>query len=222
MSLHELHKGSEWYAVAESERTSLQRLAARTQGLVTPGNVFTIVGMLLTVAGFLALYRHAFWQAFVLVIVGRFCDILDGHIARLTHTSGPVGEGLDAFMDKLVIGVGAVTLVAVHAVPLALLIPVIAIQVLVALVVMAARQLQVRIHPSRIGKYSTFALWIAILCYLARYLAYELHQAALFHDLRMIANGLMVVVFVGSLMAFVRYASAISSQLLQKKQKHRR
>jgi len=66
--------------------------------LLTPANAVTLTGALLSFAG---AYRLNTSAGLALVIVGRICDILDGPLARRTHTSR-FGAMLDATCDKLV------------------------------------------------------------------------------------------------------------------------
>jgi phosphatidylglycerophosphate synthase len=166
VDLHELHTGAEWYDIPDQKRTKVQRLAARTLGIITPGNAVTLLGAIITSIGFGAFWRSNFTAGFILIGLGRICDILDGHIARQTHTSSPVGEGLDAATDKFVILVAAIVLLATHAVPLVLLIPIIVVEAATAFTVLFGRMRGVRLHPARIGKYATFGLWLALLIFL--------------------------------------------------------
>lgn len=62
-------------------------------------NGVTIVGLLLTAYGSLRLNT---WTGFVCTTCGRVLDILDGPIARRTHTSR-FGAVLDATVDKITV-----------------------------------------------------------------------------------------------------------------------
>lgn len=66
---------------------------------VTPNQV-TVVGLVLTfVAASLAAFGHLRWAGVVLIFAGT-CDILDGAVARSTHTSYPYGAFLDSTLDR--------------------------------------------------------------------------------------------------------------------------
>lgn len=162
MVLHELHKRAEWYAVPDSQRTGIQRLAARTQGIITPANVVSLLGLAITLWGLLAFYQHSYTLGLVLVGIGRLADILDGYIARQTHTTSPFGEGLDAGFDKAVVLAAVVLLTAAHVLPLFVTALVIVIQLIIAGLALAVRHDGTGIHPSRSGKYAMFVLWVAI------------------------------------------------------------
>jgi CDP-diacylglycerol--glycerol-3-phosphate 3-phosphatidyltransferase len=66
---------------------------------LTPNQV-TVVGVLLTfLAAFLVAFGQLRWAGVVLIVAGT-CDILDGALARSTHTSYPYGAFLDSTLDR--------------------------------------------------------------------------------------------------------------------------
>jgi CDP-diacylglycerol--glycerol-3-phosphate 3-phosphatidyltransferase len=66
---------------------------------LTPNQV-TVVGLVLTfIAATLVAYGHLRWAGLVLIVAGT-CDILDGALARSTHTSYPYGAFLDSTLDR--------------------------------------------------------------------------------------------------------------------------
>jgi CDP-diacylglycerol--glycerol-3-phosphate 3-phosphatidyltransferase len=66
---------------------------------LTPNQV-TVVGLLLTfVAATLVAFGELRWAGVVLIVAGT-CDILDGALARSTHTSYPYGAFLDSTLDR--------------------------------------------------------------------------------------------------------------------------
>src|SRR3979409_1641640 len=66
---------------------------------LTPNQV-TVVGLVLTfVAATLVAYGHLRWAGLVLIVAGT-CDLLDGALARSTHTSYPYGAFLDSTLDR--------------------------------------------------------------------------------------------------------------------------
>src|ERR1700682_1664057 len=66
---------------------------------LTPNQV-TVVGLLLTfAAAILVAFGELRWAGVVLIVVGT-CDILDGALARSTHTSYPYGAFLDSTLDR--------------------------------------------------------------------------------------------------------------------------
>src|SRR5258708_4539571 len=66
---------------------------------LTPNQV-TVVGLILTfVAAILVAFGQLRWAGVVLIFAGT-CDILDGALARSTHTSYTYGAFLDSTLDR--------------------------------------------------------------------------------------------------------------------------
>jgi CDP-diacylglycerol--glycerol-3-phosphate 3-phosphatidyltransferase len=66
---------------------------------LTPNQV-TVVGLVLTFfAAALVAYGQLRWAGAVLIVAGT-CDILDGALARSTHTAYPYGAFLDSTLDR--------------------------------------------------------------------------------------------------------------------------
>ena len=220
MDLHELHTGAEWYDVSDQKRTPVQRLAARTLGVVTPGNFITILGALITISGLVAFWQSSFVVGLILIGLGRLFDILDGYTARRTHTSSPVGEGLDAATDKFVILLAAGVLLLTHAVPTVLMTAVAILELVTAVTVMTGRKLGVRLHPLRIGKYATFGLWSALLLYLvAHSLGATYGTGRILYILATVGGAIS---FGGAFVAFVRYVRTILQHRANAVRDHKR
>jgi phosphatidylglycerophosphate synthase len=66
--------------------------------IFTPANAVSVVGAILSFAGTLHLNTSA---GLILVTIGRLFDVIDGPVARRTHTSH-IGAVLDATADKFV------------------------------------------------------------------------------------------------------------------------
>jgi len=66
---------------------------------LTPNQV-TVVGLVLTfAAATLVAFGDLRWAGLVLIVAGT-CDILDGALARSTHTAYPYGAFLDSTLDR--------------------------------------------------------------------------------------------------------------------------
>ena len=66
---------------------------------LTPNQV-TVVGLVLTfAAATLVAFGELRWAGVVLIVAGT-CDILDGALARSTHTAYPYGAFLDSTLDR--------------------------------------------------------------------------------------------------------------------------
>jgi phosphatidylglycerophosphate synthase len=162
MNLHRSDSKPDWENVDQKKRTIWQRIAAATNGIVTPANLATLIGFGLVVVGLLDIINENYWWGSALIIVGRLFDLLDGWLAESTKTKSPLGELLDAAIDK----VGTIlTIVAFYIATLApwwvlsgLLLP----HVIIIFISLNARRRGVQLHPSRIGKLSMAAVWVAL------------------------------------------------------------
>jgi phosphatidylglycerophosphate synthase len=207
VDLHELHTGAEWYRIPEARRTTLQRLGGRTLGTVTPGNILTLAGAVITITGLVFFWQAHYIVGFVLISIGRLFDILDGMVARKTKTSCPFGEGLDASADKLVILLAAIVLIATQAVPIILMIAIAVLEALTGATVLLGRKIGVRLHPHKIGKYATFGLWVALVLYMV---SHGLGQATSWgRGLYLAASICSVIALIAATGAFMTYIRTI-------------
>ncbi|HET6924392.1 MAG TPA: CDP-alcohol phosphatidyltransferase family protein, partial [Candidatus Saccharimonadales bacterium] len=152
MTLHRAEAKPDWERVAKRRRNNWQQLAARTHGWLTPGNVLTFLGAVLVVAGLIMLHSKLYLLSFLLIIVGRLCDLADGWAAHRTGTKSPLGEKLDAGMDKLLGLVALIALVAMHYFPLWAALVIIAVNLAISLPSALSLFEGKTIHPSRAGK----------------------------------------------------------------------
>jgi|GEM_PF-2460718 len=222
--LEQLHTGAAWYALPPEKQTGLQRLAARTLGVVTPSNIITVGGALMVVVGLLLFYNKSYLPGLILIGLGRCFDLLDGYVARKTHTSSPFGEGLDASSDKVVIGFTAIILLVVGVLPLLIGLLFLLEEAGTALLTLMSRRQGVTIHPTRLGKYTTFAVWIVVGLYLVSYwlrtdAAWQLHNASAGSVLYWIASllGFIIIVFRG--LALSGYATVVRQKSSTSKRK---
>lgn len=99
-----LHRAAipDWEKCEHSELTRTQKIAKYTGGIVTPGNVITLLGATIAVSGLIDIKNGDTKKGTFKLGVGRVFDILDGFVADKTGTKSPVGEFADASVDKLV------------------------------------------------------------------------------------------------------------------------
>lgn len=148
--------------------------------ILTVANAFTMVRLLcipvfvVLVAG--SARRHWEAAAYLLAAVGA-TDWVDGQLARRLHQVSTVGKVLDPLADRLLLVVGAVTIIAVGAVPVW-----IAALFLLREVFVAAGFLYVAAHGgrrmdvSRAGKVATFALMSALPLFLLGHAPVAWHE----------------------------------------------
>lgn len=166
MKLHRVEGKSDWSDVPPERRNGWQRLAARTGGIITIGNVFSLLGLVSAPVGLLFAARQQFVAAVVVLALGRVCDLLDGWLADKTGTKSPLGEKIDASFDKIVTAAVLIGLVMLEALPGLLAVLLAAPHILIALLALGAFARGKQFHPSRIGKLSMAAVWLAILTFL--------------------------------------------------------
>jgi len=129
------------------------------QALAIP-NILTYLRLLA-----IPLFVQAMWEqrgdaAFWLFAVAAFTDGLDGFVARVLNQRTRLGAMLDPLADKLLTFAALVMLVSHARLPLWLLLLVVLkdASTMGAIAVLRATGRQFPATPSRLGKYSTFAL----------------------------------------------------------------
>lgn len=133
---------------------------AERDNWVTLPNAITLL-RLLAVPVFLWLHLSgrataALW----LFVAAMVSDVVDGTLARLLHQHSRVGEVLDPIADKLMVLSAMACLAADRQLPRWLLAMVLFRDALLAVgsVGVWRRRIDAEVHPTRIGKYATFAL----------------------------------------------------------------
>jgi CDP-diacylglycerol--serine O-phosphatidyltransferase len=72
--------------------------------LVMLPNGFTLANLFFGIFAIVAASRGQHTQAGWYIVIGGFCDALDGRIARATNTGSPFGEELDSLVDAISFG----------------------------------------------------------------------------------------------------------------------
>lgn len=166
MGLHRIGRVADWHAVSISKRTIWQRLAARTHGIITPGNAVSVIGAALAFWGMILIYRGETWAGLIVLAAGRLGDILDGYVADATGTKSSVGETLDAGLDKATVFGALVLFLALQIAPLWLVVLLGLQQFAAALIGAYAKSGSMDLHPSSIGKLTMTAQWVVMLGYI--------------------------------------------------------
>ncbi len=100
MNLHRSDKTPDWDKIPENEYNVWQKIAKKTNGILTPGNMVTLTGAALVISGASDLRNNKDGRGFTKLAIGRAADTLDGFLADKTSTKSPLGESLDAFVDS--------------------------------------------------------------------------------------------------------------------------
>jgi phosphatidylglycerophosphate synthase len=206
MSLHRAEV-SDWDKLSLVELNFWQKLAARTYGIVTPANFISIIGAALVIYGLYAATHDSLTIGVIAILVGRYADVLDGAIADFTKTKSPIGEALDATIDKVLLGLALIVLLLNHLLPLWVGFTM-AFYGLCNIVLFAVGRLEkVRLHPSLTGKAATALEWSAVGLYLIVLQLEHQHEHAA--DIaRILANiifGLFIIFAATAAVNYYRY-----------------
>jgi phosphatidylglycerophosphate synthase len=166
VKLHHTSGSPDWASIAPEARTSLQRIAAATQGIVTLPNFLSVGGFVLVCGGLLYISGDKLLAGVVAIAAGRLCDLLDGGVAERTGTKSPVGEAVDAGCDKLGALATLVVLGAEGIVPWWAVGLIGAQNVANGIIGIVGWQRHTHLHPVRAGKLSTALEWAAFLCFI--------------------------------------------------------
>ena len=165
MSLHRALR-SDWSTVTPQERNIWQRWAAVSHGVFTPGNIISVVGGGLVLWGLVLVSRNSLISGSGAIIIGRLCDLLDGLVAEYTQTKSPLGEFVDATIDKILIVLALFVLVNHQILPVFLGVIMFIHAFYMITLATIAREIKVRIHPSRSGKLATAFEWLSVALYM--------------------------------------------------------
>lgn len=162
MNLHRTGNVPQWETVAPEDRNPFQKVAARTQGVVTPANAVSLAGAGLVGAGLRDIARGKVTRGMVKVGAGRVFDLGDGATAEATGTKSTVGEAVDVVVDKAEAAAALPVFVGADILPKPAAGMIFAQNMANTAFSMIARRRDVTIHPSREGKLTTFGQWTTI------------------------------------------------------------
>ncbi len=162
MRLHRRSGKADWEKVQPARRNRWQQLAATTHGIVTPANFISVAGLLLVVYGSWLLWQQAYVAGVSVAFVGRLADILDGYVAERTQTKGPVGETMDAAIDKLALAVLVPPVLSQHLVPLLVIVLVILQNIINIVIATVGKAKKIELRPTAHGKIATAFIWLCL------------------------------------------------------------
>jgi phosphatidylglycerophosphate synthase len=160
--LHRVGKRPDWDRRPRRRWNIWQRIAGNTGGWLTLGNLLTFIGLILVLIGLANLWRGAYGWALAYITVGRVCDLLDGWLANRTRTKSPLGELLDASVDKLETGLTLIVLVGAGLLPWPAAVLTLLPQLVITRQSFRAWRVGKRLHPSRSGKLAMALVWVAL------------------------------------------------------------
>ena len=162
MNLHRTDNIPQWERTPESMQNIWQRVAKKTHGVITPANVVSLAGLALTVSGLQDFKRGDKKKAITKVISGRICDIADGYVAERTKTKSPLGEAVDATVDKISMAHGLYVMSKTHTLPPLASASFLSQNVINTAATALSKKRGIELHPSAEGKITTLLQWAAI------------------------------------------------------------
>lgn len=162
MNLHRAEKQGDWANIPEQERNIFQKIAAKTDGVVTPGNITSVAGGLLVLSGLRDIYKGRTRRGIAKIGIGRIGDLIDGTVADKTGTKGPKGEATDAGVDKALMAATLPVLVKRGVLPLHAAGLIGAQNIASAGLAVEAKKRGHTLHPSEEGKKAVFGQWSVV------------------------------------------------------------
>lgn len=162
MNLHRADRVGQWESIPENKHNHWQKIAAKTDGKITPANAVSVAGGSLVLAGLHDIYKGKTRKGLVKVGIGRMADLADGTVAEKTGTKSPVGEAVDAGVDKALMAATVPVLMKREVLPPIAAGAIFAQNAASASVSVLAKRSGESLHPSKEGKLATFGQWTAI------------------------------------------------------------
>ena len=161
MKLHRAQAKPDWFGL--SKYNFWQKIAHKTNGIVTPGNAISIIGFLLVLVGVYYLFNAEYVWTFWLVLAGRICDLLDGLAADLTQTKSSLGELVDVVIDKLATIVIVTAIIIINLINWWLVVLLVVPQLLIVVNSFHKKRKKIKVQPSLYGKISMALLWLSVI-----------------------------------------------------------
>jgi phosphatidylglycerophosphate synthase/diacylglycerol kinase family enzyme len=193
MDMHTPKRTADWANKRPGEINVWQRIAIASRGAVTPGNILSLLGLIVVIYGSIKLAHGDLLPGLILISLGRVADLADGYAAQLTRTKSRFGEIVDTTCDKLGLFVVVVAMVVGHVAPWFVIAPIALYHVYLAGFALLWGQ-RYHLHTTRYGKLATAASWLAVL-------------AAIFHTYKPSAATLVLAIVSGALFVGLAFAS---------------
>jgi phosphatidylglycerophosphate synthase len=162
VKLHHTTGKPDWASVTPNSRNVWQRLAAVSHSVFTPGNVLSLIGLVLVGAGVIELLARQFGWAAFWIALGRLFDVADGMAADATGTKSPLGEAVDAAFDKITTLAVLIGIAVEHLIPLGVIVVIALHHVINVIVGYLGWRRHAEIRPTQAGKLSTALEWMAL------------------------------------------------------------
>ncbi|GAC1391092.1 MAG: hypothetical protein NVSMB46_02360 [Candidatus Saccharimonadales bacterium] len=205
MDLHRSGKQPDWDVKPYEELSPIQKVAKNTHGIITPGNMVSIVGAFMVGKGLYDIKKGNTLKGLLYIGAGRTADILDGAIASKTETKSAFGEMVDASLDKAEIIAALPILVKYKVIPLHTALFAGGQNIINASLALLAKRLGAEVHPSQSGKFTTLFQWCAVGIHGFSAVAHEYDHEALGDGITLAADTLEAASIVIGTMATFGY-----------------
>ena len=158
-------KTADWKKTSGRPLNAWQKVADRTNGVITPGNAASLAGGISALYGLWIIIDGEIIDGLIFLSIGRLADLADGIIADYTKTKSPLGEVVDATIDKLVIAASLLVLGSLELIPWVIILIIAAQNIANVLISIVAKLRKKKLHPSRLGKISAAFSWVTIILY---------------------------------------------------------
>lgn len=162
MNLHRSEKYPDWELTLPNQLNSWQKIAKKTNGYITPGNLVTATGAVLFLSGLRDAKKDKPYRAFAKIGLSRVADLLDGYVADKTKTKSSKGEAFDAITDSVETALILPFLVKNDYLPLRTAASFAIAKTINAATSGYAKKNNLEIHSSGIGKKAEAARWITV------------------------------------------------------------
>lgn len=155
MNLHISGHRPDWDEVPNENRNIFQKVAAKTDGWVTPANLLDVAGLSLALSASLDINRgKKTWTPIAKLALSRVFDAFDGSLADRTKTKCQKGKFIDALKDKVEVSVASIEFTKKDIFPKSVGIPIVVSQALIASGALFAhlKNKDQAIQPSASGK----------------------------------------------------------------------
>lgn len=162
-----------WDDTPSYRRNKFQKIAAKTNGWLTPGNLVTVSGNAVAAAGIEQVATGNYVRGAAMFFLGKAGgDKLDGTVARATKTTTPLGEALDVGFDKLLTVGALTTMMATGLYPAEASVPKLATQFAIVGAGLKAnskrgKEMGITLHPGLAGKLNMGVTYASISSFMA-------------------------------------------------------
>ena len=209
MELHTPNKKPDWELRPQDQSTLFQRTAKASNGIITPGNFVSCLGLAIVAWGAARLYFGNWGLGVILIIIGRTLDIADGYVADFTKTKSRTGEAVDTTCDKATILIILTITFATHTLSPVLL-AIVFLHNLYTGIFGAIWGRRYHLHSSSVAKLTMLVGWTAIIIGLV---GERFHQNFWIHSISDLATVIYACFAIAAIISYHRELYRVTRHL---------